>query len=60
MIGGGADGFDGFIKVVGEFGERLSGEGHLWDADRDNWGTDGLPKSEEEYKARGRLDPYTG
>jgi len=45
--------FDGFIKVVGEFGGHgYPVKGHLWDADRDNWGYGGLPKSEEEYKER--------
>jgi beta-galactosidase len=50
----GEDGrFDGFIKVMGEFG----GHGypvpeHLWDADRRNWGYGGLPQSEAEYKER--------
>ncbi|MFO0942756.1 MAG: glycoside hydrolase family 2 TIM barrel-domain containing protein [Pirellulales bacterium] len=45
--------FDGFIKVMGEFG----GHGypvlnHMWDNDRDNWGYGGLPKDEAEYKQR--------
>jgi hypothetical protein len=26
--------------------------GHLWDADRRNWGYGGLPKDEAEYKER--------
>jgi beta-galactosidase len=38
---------------VGEFGGHgWPVEGHLWDADRGNWGYGGLPKTVEEYKAR--------
>ena len=50
----GTDGrFDGFIKVMGEFG----GHGypikeHLWDATRRNWGYGGLPETAAEYKER--------
>lgn len=45
--------FDDFIKVVGEFGGHgLPITGHLWDANRDNWGYGGLPKNKEEYKER--------
>ncbi len=45
--------FDGFVKVVGEFGGHgYPVKGHLWDAERDNWGYGGLPKSEAEYKER--------
>jgi beta-galactosidase len=45
--------FDDFIKVVGEFGGHgLPIAGHLWDANRDNWGYGGLPKNKEEYKER--------
>jgi len=45
--------FDGFIKVVGEFGGHgYPVQGHLWDADRNNWGYGGLPKTEAEYKER--------
>jgi beta-galactosidase/beta-glucuronidase len=45
--------FDGFIKVIGEFG----GHGypvpdHLWDGTRANWGYGGLPKNKEEYWER--------
>ena len=45
--------FDGFIKVVGEFG----GHGypvpeHLWDKDADNWGYGSLPKTESDYRKR--------
>ena len=50
----GKDGrFDGYVKVVGEFGGHgYPVKGHLWDAERDNWGYGGLPKSEAEYKER--------
>lgn len=42
-----------FIKVVGEFGGHgYPVPGHLWDAERDNWGYGGLPKTEEEYRQR--------
>lgn len=45
--------FDPFIKVIGEFGGHgYPVQGHLWDADRRNWGYGGLPKSKEEYKER--------
>jgi beta-galactosidase/beta-glucuronidase len=45
--------FDGFVKVVGEFGGHgYPVKGHLWDAERENWGYGGLPKDEAEYKAR--------
>jgi Glycosyl hydrolases family 2, sugar binding domain/Glycosyl hydrolases family 2/Glycosyl hydrolases family 2, TIM barrel domain len=45
--------FDGFIKVMGEFGGHgFPVAGHLWDNDRDNWGYGGLPKDEAEYKER--------
>ncbi|WP_207310284.1 glycoside hydrolase family 2 protein [Rubripirellula amarantea] len=45
--------FDNVIKVVGEFGGHgYPVEGHLWDADRDNWGYGGLPKSKSEYQDR--------
>ncbi len=45
--------FDGFVKVVGEFGGHgYPVKGHLWDAERDNWGYGGLPKTEAEYKER--------
>jgi beta-galactosidase len=45
--------FVDFVKVVGEFGGHgWPVEGHLWDADRGNWGYGGLPKTVEEYKAR--------
>jgi beta-galactosidase len=45
--------FGDYVKVVGEFGGHgLPVEGHIWDADRDNWGYGGLPKNEAEYKQR--------
>jgi len=45
--------FEGFIKVMGEFGGHgYPVKGHLWDADRRNWGYGGLPKNEAEYKER--------
>ncbi|TWT86136.1 Beta-galactosidase [Neorhodopirellula pilleata] len=45
--------FDDFIKVVGEFGGHgYPVKGHLWDANRRNWGYGGLPKNEAEYKER--------
>jgi beta-galactosidase len=45
--------FDGFIKVMGEFGGHgYPVTGHMWDNDRENWGYGGLPKDEAEYKQR--------
>jgi beta-galactosidase len=45
--------YQDFVKVEGEFGGHgYPVKGHLWDADRDNWGYGGLPKNEEEYKQR--------
>ncbi|WP_145296443.1 family 43 glycosylhydrolase [Crateriforma conspicua] len=45
--------FDDFIKVVGEFGGHgLPIRGHLWDADRRNWGYGGLPQNKQEYLER--------
>lgn len=45
--------FDGFIKVMGEFGGHgLPAVGHLWDSSRRNWGYGGLPKNAAEYKQR--------
>ncbi|TWT86974.1 Beta-galactosidase [Neorhodopirellula pilleata] len=45
--------FDGFIKVVGEFGGHgYPVQGHLWDSNRRNWGYGGLPQNEAEYKDR--------
>ena len=50
----GKDGrFEGYIKVVGEFGGHgLPIQGHLWDANRRNWGYGGLPKNKAEYQQR--------
>jgi beta-galactosidase/beta-glucuronidase len=45
--------FDDYIKVMGEFGGHgYPVPGHLWDANRRNWGYGGLPQNEEEYKQR--------
>ncbi len=45
--------FDDYIKVMGEFGGHgLPVKGHLWDANRRNWGYGDLPKNEAEYKER--------
>ena len=45
--------FNGFIKVMGEFGGHgYPVKGHLWDSQRRNWGYGGLPQNEEEYKER--------
>lgn len=45
--------FDDFIQVVGEFGGHgYPVQGHLWDADRENWGYGGLPTSMTEYRER--------
>ena len=45
--------FDEYIKVMGEFGGHgYPVKGHLWDADRRNWGYGGLPKNEAEYRQR--------
>lgn len=45
--------FDDYIKVVGEFGGHgYPVQGHLWDANRDNWGYGGLPKTLQEFKDR--------
>ena len=45
--------FDGFIKVVGEFGGHgYPVKDHLWDSSRRNWGYGGLPKNKEEYRER--------
>jgi len=50
-----AERYSGFIKVVGEFGGHgLPSEGHLWDADANNWGYGGLPKDKGEYQDRYR------
>jgi beta-galactosidase/beta-glucuronidase len=45
--------FDDYIKVMGEFGGHgYPVKGHLWDANRRNWGYGGLPQNEAEYKER--------
>ncbi len=45
--------FDDFIKVIGEFGGHgFPIQGHLWDANRRNWGYGDIPKSATEYKDR--------
>jgi beta-galactosidase/beta-glucuronidase len=48
-----AERYADFIKVIGEFGGHgYPVKGHLWDADRENWGYGGLPRTEAEYKQR--------
>jgi len=45
--------FDDYIKVIGEFGGHgFPVKGHLWDANRRNWGYGDIPKNEAEYKER--------
>ena len=45
--------YDEYIKVMGEFGGHgLPVQGHLWDANRRNWGYGSLPKDAAEYKQR--------
>jgi len=45
--------YQDFVRVVGEFGGHgLPVQGHLWDANRNNWGYGGLPKNKAEYKQR--------
>lgn len=45
--------FDDYIKVVGEFGGHgWPVKGHLWDAEKENWGYGGLPQSLDEWKQR--------
>lgn len=47
--------FDGFVKVVGEFGGHgFPVEGHLWNPDTNNWGYGGLPKDKNEWLERYR------
>ncbi|MCA9198665.1 MAG: glycoside hydrolase family 2, partial [Planctomycetales bacterium] len=42
-----------YVKVIGEFGGHgWAVKGHLWDANRENWGYGGLPQSAEEYQQR--------
>lgn len=52
----GAEGrFDGFVKVVGEFGGHgFPVEGHLWDPKAKNWGYGGLPMDKAEWIERYR------
>ena len=45
--------FERYVKVMGEFGGHgYAVRGHLWDADRRNWGYGGLPQNRAEYRAR--------
>lgn len=45
--------FDGFVKVVGEFGGHgFPVEGHLWNPNTNNWGYGGLPKDKAEWLER--------
>ena len=45
--------FDDYVKVVGEFGGHgWPVKGHLWDANKENWGYGGLPKTLDEWKDR--------
>ncbi len=47
--------FDGFVKVVGEFGGHgFPVEGHLWNPGVRNWGYGGLPKDKDEWLERYR------
>lgn len=47
--------FDGFVKVVGEFGGHgFPVEGHLWNPNTNNWGYGGLPKDKNEWLERYR------
>ena len=47
--------FDGFVKVLGEFGGHgFPVEGHVWDTNARNWGYGGLPKDKEEWLERYR------
>ena len=47
--------FDGYVKVVGEFGGHgFPVEGHLWNPSTNNWGYGGLPKDKEEWLERYR------
>ena len=47
--------FEGFVKVVGEFGGHgFPVEGHLWSKTARNWGYGGLPKHKEEWLERYR------
>lgn len=45
--------FDGFVKVVGEFGGHgFPVEDHLWSTTARNWGYGGLPKDKNEWLER--------
>ena len=47
--------FDGYIKVVGEFGGHgFPVEGHVWNPGARNWGYGGLPKDKDEWLERYR------
>ena len=47
--------FDGFVKVMGEFGGHgFPVKGHLWNPDARNWGYGGLPKDKAEWLERYR------
>jgi len=47
--------FDGYVKVVGEFGGHgYPVAGHLWDPGVRNWGYGGLPKDRDEWLERYR------
>lgn len=48
-----ADRFQDYVQVVGEFGGHgYPVKGHLWDAERENWGYGELPETKEEYIRR--------
>ena len=45
--------FEGYVKVVGEFGGHgFPVQDHLWDANARNWGYGGLPKDKDEWLER--------
>lgn len=45
--------FDGFVKIVGEFGGHgYPVAGHLWNPNARNWGYGGLPKDKDEWLER--------
>ena len=47
--------FDGYVKVMGEFGGHgFPVEGHLWSQNTRNWGYGGLPKDKNEWLERYR------
>jgi arylsulfatase len=48
--------FDGFVKVMGEFGGHgFPVDGHVWDTNARNWGYGGLPENKEEWLERYRV-----